>query len=85
MSQDTLPSTVSKGETNEVIQGTSKYTKLVTVRSCLVSSSTSLFWGIDKEIAKQTQAGWGAWKIITGGMCDRMVSGTVKGQIYRTT
>ena len=40
--------------------------------------------GIDKEIAKRIQAGWGAWKRITGVMCDRKVSGTVKGQLYKT-
>ena len=40
--------------------------------------------GIDREIAKRIQAGWGAWKRITGVMCDRKVSGTVKGQLYKT-
>ena len=29
--------------------------------------------GIDRDIANQTQASWGAWKRITGVMCDRKV------------
>ena len=32
--------------------------------------------GIDREIAKRIQAGCGAWKRITGVVCDRKVSGT---------
>ena len=40
--------------------------------------------GIDREIAKRIQAGWGAWKRITGEMCERKVSGTVKWQFYKT-
>ena len=40
--------------------------------------------GIDREIAKRIQAGWGAWKRITGVMCDRKVSATMKGQLYKT-
>ena len=40
--------------------------------------------GIDREIAKRIQVGWGAWKRITGVMCDRKVSASVKGQLYKT-
>ena len=40
--------------------------------------------GIDREIAKRIQAGRGAWKRIAGVMCDRKVSGTMKGQLYKT-
>ena len=38
--------------------------------------------GIDREIAKRIEAGWGAWKRIKGVMFDRKVSGTVKVSEY---
>ncbi|XP_037779472.1 uncharacterized protein LOC119576016 [Penaeus monodon] len=38
----------------------------------------------EREVTKRIQAGWGAWKKITGVMCDRNVSDAVKGKMYKT-
>ena len=55
------------------------------VEECKYLGSTiQAYGGIDREIAKRIQAGWGAWKRIAGVICDRKVSGTVKGQLYKT-
>ncbi|XP_037783508.1 uncharacterized protein LOC119579668 [Penaeus monodon] len=40
--------------------------------------------GSEREVTKWIQAGWRAWKKITGVMCDRKVSDAVKGKIYKT-
>ncbi|XP_047494039.1 uncharacterized protein LOC125042450 [Penaeus chinensis] len=40
--------------------------------------------GSEREVTKRIRAGWGAWQKITGVMCDRKVSDTVKGRMYRT-
>ncbi|XP_063615413.1 uncharacterized protein LOC134788453 [Penaeus indicus] len=40
--------------------------------------------GSDKEVTKRIQAGWGAWKKITGVMCDKNVPEKVKGRLYKT-
>ena len=39
--------------------------------------------GSDKEVTKRIQAGWGAWKKITGVMCDKKVPEKVRGG-YKT-
>ena len=33
---------------------------------------------------KRIQAGWGAWRKVTGIMCDRKVPAAVKGRMYKT-
>ena len=38
----------------------------------------------DRKIAKRMRAVWGASQIITGVICDRNVSSTVNGQLYKT-
>ena len=40
--------------------------------------------GSERELAKRILAGWGAWRKITGVMCDKKVSGTVQGLLYKT-
>ncbi|XP_047492429.1 uncharacterized protein LOC125041485 [Penaeus chinensis] len=40
--------------------------------------------GSDREVTKCIQAGWGAWKKVTGVMCDRKVPDVVKGKMYKT-
>ena len=40
--------------------------------------------GSDKEVVKRIQAGWAAWRRITGVMCDRRVPGKVKGRMFKT-
>ena len=34
-------------------------------------------------MAKRMQAGWGAWRKITGVMCDGRVSAKMKGRLYK--
>ena len=38
----------------------------------------------DKEVIKRIQAGWAAWRRITGVMCNRHVPGKVKGRMFKT-
>ena len=40
--------------------------------------------GSEREVAKRIQAGWAAWRKITGVMCDRRVPVKVKGRMYKT-
>ena len=40
--------------------------------------------GVEKEVAKRVQAGWGAWRKITGMMCDGRAPAKVKGRLYKT-
>ncbi|XP_042873244.1 uncharacterized protein LOC122253897 [Penaeus japonicus] len=40
--------------------------------------------GSKKEVAKRIQAGWGAWKKITGLMCDRKVPEMARERMYKT-
>ena len=40
--------------------------------------------GTEKEVAKRIQAGWGAWRKVTGIMCERKVLAAVKGRMYKT-
>jgi hypothetical protein len=40
--------------------------------------------GVEKEVSKKIQAGWGAWKRITGVMCDTKVPIKLKGKMYKT-
>ena len=40
--------------------------------------------GSDKEVSKRIQAGWAAWRKITGVMCDRRVPVKVKGRMFKT-
>ena len=37
----------------------------------------------EKEVMKRVQAGWGAWKKITGVMCDKKVTDKFKGRLYK--
>ncbi|XP_047492005.1 uncharacterized protein LOC125041211 [Penaeus chinensis] len=37
-----------------------------------------------KEIGKRIQAGWNAWRKITGLLCDRRVPAKLKGRIFKT-
>ena len=39
--------------------------------------------GLDEEVVKRIQAGWTAWRGITGVMCDRLVPGKVKGRMFK--
>ncbi|XP_047487973.1 uncharacterized protein LOC125038499 [Penaeus chinensis] len=38
----------------------------------------------DKEVGKRIQAGWNAWRKITGLLCDRRVPAKLKGRIFKT-
>ena len=40
--------------------------------------------GTDREVAKRMQAGWTAWRKITGVLCDRRVPAKVKGRMYKS-
>lgn len=40
--------------------------------------------GAEREVEKRIQAGWGAWKKITGVMCDKRVPPKLKGRLYKT-
>lgn len=40
--------------------------------------------GSEKEVEKRVQAGWSAWKKITGILCDRRVPAKVKGKLFKT-
>ena len=40
--------------------------------------------GVEKEVAKRVQVGWGAWRKITGVMCDGRAPAKVKGKLYKT-
>ena len=39
--------------------------------------------GTEREVAKRIQAGWTAWRKITGVLCDRRVPAKVKGRMYK--
>ena len=39
--------------------------------------------GAEKEVVKRVQAGWRAWKKVTGIMCDRTVPDKIKGRLYK--
>ena len=39
--------------------------------------------GAEKEVVKRVQAGWRAWKKVTGIMCDRTVLDKIKGRLYK--
>ena len=39
---------------------------------------------MDGKVAKRIQAGWGAWRKVTGIMCDRKVPAAVKGRMCKT-
>ena len=39
--------------------------------------------GSEKEAAKRIQAGWSAWRKITGGICDNKAADKVKRKIYK--
>ena len=43
-----------------------------------VRSTMQADGGLEREITKRIQAAWGAWRKITGVMCDKNVSGNVK-------
>ncbi|XP_047475994.1 uncharacterized protein LOC125029859 [Penaeus chinensis] len=38
----------------------------------------------DKEVGKRIQAGWNAWRKITGLLCDRRVKAKLKGRLFKT-
>ncbi|XP_047477370.1 uncharacterized protein LOC125030994 [Penaeus chinensis] len=38
----------------------------------------------DKEVGKRIQAGWNAWRKITGLLCDRRVPAKLKGRLFKT-
>ncbi len=38
----------------------------------------------DKEVGKRIQAGWNAWRKITGILCDRRVPARLKGRLFKT-
>ncbi|XP_047486429.1 uncharacterized protein LOC125037340 [Penaeus chinensis] len=38
----------------------------------------------DKEVGKRIQAGWNAWRKITGLLCDRQVPAKLKGRLFKT-
>ncbi|XP_065658482.1 uncharacterized protein LOC136082998 [Hydra vulgaris] len=40
--------------------------------------------GSEREIKKRVQAGWCRWQKVSGVICDRTVSGRMKGKIYMT-
>ncbi|XP_063589593.1 uncharacterized protein LOC134766589 [Penaeus indicus] len=40
--------------------------------------------GSDKEVETRIQAGWTAWRKITGVLCDRKVPEELKGRLYKT-
>ncbi|KAK3545483.1 hypothetical protein QTP70_007728 [Hemibagrus guttatus] len=37
-----------------------------------------------KEVKKRVQAGWNGWRKVSGVLCDRKISATIKGKVYRT-
>ncbi|KAK3507513.1 hypothetical protein QTP70_028066 [Hemibagrus guttatus] len=37
-----------------------------------------------KEVKKRVQAGWNGWRKVSGVLCDRKISGRIKGKVYRT-
>ncbi|KAI5092175.1 hypothetical protein C0J45_17806, partial [Silurus meridionalis] len=37
-----------------------------------------------REVKKRVQAGWSGWRRVTGVICDRRVSASVNGKVYRT-
>ena len=49
-----------------------------------LGSTVQMDGGMEKEVAKRIQAGWGAWRKVTGIMCDRKVPAAVKGRMYKT-
>ena len=49
-----------------------------------LGSTVQMDVGTEKEVAKRIQAGWGAWRKVTGIMCDRKVPEAVKGRMYKT-
>ena len=40
--------------------------------------------GCDAELKRRIQAGWNSWRKVTGVMCDKRISGRVKGKVYTT-
>ena len=49
-----------------------------------MGSTVQRLGGTDKEVTKKIQAGWAAWRKITGVLCDRNVPTKVKGRMYKT-
>ncbi|KAK3552622.1 hypothetical protein QTP86_017898 [Hemibagrus guttatus] len=37
-----------------------------------------------KEVKKRVQAGWNAWRKVSGVLCDQKISARIKGKVYRT-
>ncbi|KAK3544000.1 hypothetical protein QTP70_032758 [Hemibagrus guttatus] len=37
-----------------------------------------------KEVKKRVQAGWNGWRKVSGVLCDRKISVSIKGKVYRT-
>ncbi|MCJ8736401.1 hypothetical protein PDJAM_G00257500 [Pangasius djambal] len=37
-----------------------------------------------KEVKKRVQAGWNGWRKVSGVLCDRKISGRIKGKVYET-
>ncbi|KAK3538494.1 hypothetical protein QTP86_006194 [Hemibagrus guttatus] len=37
-----------------------------------------------KEVKKRVQAGWNGWRKVSGVLCDRKISESIKGKVYRT-
>ncbi|KAK3564068.1 hypothetical protein QTP86_007525 [Hemibagrus guttatus] len=37
-----------------------------------------------KEVKKRVQAGWNGWRKVSGVLCDRKISASIKGKVYRT-
>ncbi|MCJ8736381.1 hypothetical protein PDJAM_G00257710 [Pangasius djambal] len=37
-----------------------------------------------KEVKKRVQAGWNGWRKVSGVLCDRRISGRIKGKVYET-
>ncbi|KAI5104341.1 hypothetical protein C0J45_5967, partial [Silurus meridionalis] len=37
-----------------------------------------------REVKKRVQAGWSGWRRVAGVICDRRLSGRVKGKVYKT-
>ncbi|KAK3522985.1 hypothetical protein QTP86_010494 [Hemibagrus guttatus] len=37
-----------------------------------------------KEVKKRVQAGWNGWRKVSGVLCERKISGRIKGKVYRT-
>ena len=49
-----------------------------------LGSTVSEDGGLEAEMTHRVQAGWRNWKKVSGVLCDKKISGRVKGKVYNT-